>query len=209
MRCYFPWMSWPSLLRWKIKKLKRRVFSKLRAGEVSGAIREGLRSLKAYPPEPGACYERNTKLWEQWGEGRVTPAHQPFTAAATQRATTNIEPQPGQSFLFLPLCNRPFRRKCINLYFWHWMNWLCDVSLAPRAKITDNSQFIQRKMFKAGLSQCWGFTPTKMNATSCFNSGKWSGICSEPGSGFRMYLKPAARLYLYWLTFGQIHDEPV
>lgn len=58
---------------------------------MSGAIREGLRSLKAYPLEPGACYERNTKLWEQWGEGRVTPAHQPFTAVATQRATTNTE----------------------------------------------------------------------------------------------------------------------
>lgn len=162
-QCYFlPWMIWPSGLRWTIKELERRVCSNLWASKVSGAIREGLRSLKAYPPEPGACYERNTKLWEQWGEGRVTPAHQPFTAAATQRATTNTEPQLGQSFLFLPLCSRAFRRKCINLYFWRWMNWLCDVSVAPLAKITDNSQFIQRKAFKAVLASCCVFTRQKL-----------------------------------------------
>lgn len=67
-----------------------------------GVQQEGLGSLKAHPLEPRACYEGNTKLLEQWGEGQVTPGHQLFTALTghskgnLQHCTAN---QPGQSYL--------------------------------------------------------------------------------------------------------------
>lgn len=80
----------------------------------------------------------------------------------------------------------------------------CDVSVAPPARITDNSQFRQRKTQKAALDEGGGFTRTKL---------MWDALTQTPEPSerledqLRFYSSNVQNLALF-ISYP-MHDEPV